>query len=279
MPKNEFLPFGTAANANVLPNADYQALPARSSGFNSGVAKSEQLNTVWRQASVIASVVAQFIVDNTGKDVLDDGDLSGLQDKLKESLLSFSTGRLIRTLTFTSNATYTPSSGAKRIFVRVWAGGGGGSGTYTSEQGGFGGGGGGFASGYIDVASVTSLPVVVGAGGTGVAAGASGDGGNGGSSSVGGISCTGGRGGSSQNKTPGAGGVGSGGSIENTVSQQGQGFVNNIGGNGGSSRESFGGIAGESPNGGIPGGGAAGATTGFRGGEGGRGFVIIEEYS
>ncbi|HID9279641.1 gp53-like domain-containing protein [Serratia sp. IR-2025] len=86
MPKNEFLPFGTAANANVLPNADYQALPARSSGFNSGVAKSEQLNTVWRQASVIASVVAQFIVDNTGKDVLDDGDLAGLQVNLGDAI-------------------------------------------------------------------------------------------------------------------------------------------------------------------------------------------------
>ncbi|UNK26345.1 hypothetical protein MNO11_15990 [Serratia plymuthica] len=29
MAKNEFLPFGTAANTKVLPNADYQALPAR----------------------------------------------------------------------------------------------------------------------------------------------------------------------------------------------------------------------------------------------------------
>ncbi|HEI9784354.1 TPA: tail fiber protein [Serratia marcescens] len=86
MAKNEFLPFGIAANANVIPNADYQALPARSAGFSGGVAKSEQLNTVWRQASVIASVVAQFIADNTGKDVLDDGDLSGLKGALKLAL-------------------------------------------------------------------------------------------------------------------------------------------------------------------------------------------------
>ncbi|CAI0826510.1 Uncharacterised protein [Serratia liquefaciens] len=43
MAKNEFLPFGTAANANVLPNADYQALPARVAGFSGGVAKSEEL--------------------------------------------------------------------------------------------------------------------------------------------------------------------------------------------------------------------------------------------
>lgn len=83
MAKNEFLPFGTAANANVLPNADYQALPARSAGFNAGVAKSEELNTVWRQASVIASVVAQFIVNKSGMDALDNGDTGGLLDNLE----------------------------------------------------------------------------------------------------------------------------------------------------------------------------------------------------
>ncbi|MBP1015751.1 hypothetical protein J8628_02355 [Serratia fonticola] len=83
MPKNEYLPFGTAANANVLPNADYQALPARSAGFTAGVAKSKELNTAWRQASVIANVVAQFIADKSGKDVLDNGDTAGLLSSLE----------------------------------------------------------------------------------------------------------------------------------------------------------------------------------------------------
>lgn len=87
MSKNEFLPFGTAANANVLSNAEYQALSARGTGFASGVAKSKELNTAWRQASVIASVVAQFIADNSGKDVLDNGDLFGLQENLNDALL------------------------------------------------------------------------------------------------------------------------------------------------------------------------------------------------
>lgn len=83
MAKNEFLPFGTAANANVLPNADYQALPARVSGFGSGVAKSEELNSVWRQASTIASVIAQFIVNKSGMDALDNGDTTGLLENLE----------------------------------------------------------------------------------------------------------------------------------------------------------------------------------------------------
>lgn len=87
MAKNEFLPFGTAANANVLPNANYLALPARSAGFSSGVAKSEQLNTVWRQASVMSSALGQFIADSTGKDVLDNGDVGELQTLLQEALM------------------------------------------------------------------------------------------------------------------------------------------------------------------------------------------------
>ncbi|MGK0688980.1 gp53-like domain-containing protein [Serratia marcescens] len=86
MAKNEFLPFGTAANANVLPNADYQGLPARSAGFGSGVAKSEELNTVWRQGSTMAAVLGQFIADKTGQDVLDDGDLPLLNSNFKNAL-------------------------------------------------------------------------------------------------------------------------------------------------------------------------------------------------
>jgi hypothetical protein len=83
MAKNEFLPFGTAANANVLPNAQYEALPARRAGFVAGVAKSKELNTAWRQASVIANVVAQFIVNKSGKNALDDGDTATLLANLE----------------------------------------------------------------------------------------------------------------------------------------------------------------------------------------------------
>lgn len=86
MAKNEFLPFGTAANANVLPNTDYQALPARVAGFGSGVAKSEQMNTVWRQSSVMASVIGKFIAEKGARDVLDNGDIDALQNGLEAAL-------------------------------------------------------------------------------------------------------------------------------------------------------------------------------------------------
>lgn len=89
MAKNEFLPFGTAANANVLSNADYLALQARPVGFGSGVAKSEELNKVWRQTSIMANVLAQFIADQSGQDVLDNGDLATLKTNLQNAIKSY----------------------------------------------------------------------------------------------------------------------------------------------------------------------------------------------
>ena len=67
MAKNEILPFGIGVDANVMPQTEYESLPARVGGFSSGVAKSEQLNIVWRQAAFMASMLAQFIADNSNK--------------------------------------------------------------------------------------------------------------------------------------------------------------------------------------------------------------------
>jgi len=81
MATNQILPFGMAGGANVLNYATYSALAARLSGFSAGTAHSEQLNTVWRQSSFVASMIGQYIVDQTGYDVLDDGDVSAFLKK------------------------------------------------------------------------------------------------------------------------------------------------------------------------------------------------------
>lgn len=82
MAKNEFLPFGIAEGANVLSNQEYERLAARFNGFISGVAKSKELNTVWRQSSVISSAIAQFIVDSDNQDLLDNGDVASIKTRL-----------------------------------------------------------------------------------------------------------------------------------------------------------------------------------------------------
>ncbi|WP_274720249.1 phage tail protein [Xenorhabdus bovienii] len=86
MAKNEFLPFGIADGANVLTNEEYDKLAARTNGFSSGVAKSQELNKVWRQASVIANVVAQFIAETNNQDVLDNGNTEALRAGLLNAL-------------------------------------------------------------------------------------------------------------------------------------------------------------------------------------------------
>ncbi|SUI40267.1 glycine-rich domain-containing protein [Serratia marcescens] len=191
MSKNEFLPFGTAANANVLPNADYLALPARSSGFSSGVAKSEELNTVWRQASVIASAIAQFIADSSGNDVLDDGDLQTLQDSLKLALNKQAGGRLLRTSIYTKvggiqyvsvdggTATQTKSTQFTALsgtaFVEIECQGGGAGGGGVSADGvnpAVAGGGGAGAYGLARFTTgFSTLAITVGDGGAGGAVG------------------------------------------------------------------------------------------------------------
>ncbi|CAA0158324.1 hypothetical+protein [Escherichia coli] len=82
MATNNFKPFATAANANVMSQTDWEALPALLSGFISGPAKSAQVNKAIRQASFIAAALAQYTANKSGLDVLDDGDLNGFISKM-----------------------------------------------------------------------------------------------------------------------------------------------------------------------------------------------------
>lgn len=89
MPINQFLPFAIDEDANVMSQADYAGLLARQSGFQMGVASSQQLNKVWRQASIISTAIAQFICDNQAEDVLDNGEIPTLVTQLETAIQSF----------------------------------------------------------------------------------------------------------------------------------------------------------------------------------------------
>lgn len=71
--ENDFLPFAAGAGSNVLTQAQYAALAAVSTGFAAGTASSAAANKAWRQSSLIASVIAQFIVAQSGQPAIDDG--------------------------------------------------------------------------------------------------------------------------------------------------------------------------------------------------------------
>ncbi|TJZ75567.1 gp53-like domain-containing protein [Chitiniphilus eburneus] len=83
MPTNDFLVFGGDAAANVMSQAAYAGLAARTAGFSAGTAQSAQLNKVWRQASIMSATLAQYIADQTGNDVLDNGTVSTILASLK----------------------------------------------------------------------------------------------------------------------------------------------------------------------------------------------------
>lgn len=87
MATNDFKSFATGAGANVLSQADYLALSALLTGFQSGKASSAQVNKAIRQATTIAALVGQFIA-NANVDALDNGDVDALVTKFTTALTS-----------------------------------------------------------------------------------------------------------------------------------------------------------------------------------------------
>lgn len=277
MAKNEFLPFGTGANANVLSNADYQALPARATGFSSGVAKSEQLNKAWRQATVMASVLGQFIADTSGNDVLDDGNMATLKNSLIAALNTQATGRLLNIRTITADGTYTPTVGTKKIKVTLTGGGASGGKSVATTSYARSGGAGGTRIAFIDAPA--STVVIIGTGGqsTTTAGSVGFPGGNSSFGSLmlalGGTTSFGIGGGSSGSGFGFAGGNGNNGSSQSNNTFGGASYW----GGGGSGYDP----QGESTlNAAAPGSGGAGVNSGATGsGSGASGICIIEEYS
>lgn len=294
MATNDFQPFATGAGANVMTQADYLALAALTTGFQSGVGKSAQLNKVWRQAATIAAMIGQFIADKAVLDALDNGDIPTLEARFIAAL-NATTGTLlpIRGIqSFTTSGTWTIPAGVTQIRARIRGGGGGGGGANAPSSAAVGGSGGGgaYAEGLITgLTPGSTLTITVGTGGS---AGAStgGNGGNGTQSQVGTITAGGGGGGSgatnSASSTPGAGGVAAGGAVNingnpgGTFTVVGSNYMSTGGGSSFGSSGAVGSFSGVGNNGGLPGSGASAATAGigqsFAGGVGAAGSVILE---
>lgn len=85
MATNNFKPFATGSSANVTTQADYEALAALLTGFQSGKASSAQINKALRQSSTMAAVLGQLIAQ-AGLDALDNGNVTTLLNNLISAL-------------------------------------------------------------------------------------------------------------------------------------------------------------------------------------------------
>ncbi len=88
MAVNDFLVFDPNSG-NLLSQADYAASGARQNGVSTGIASGPLYNKAGRQASIIAAMIAQFIVDNSGEDAIDDGTITTLLENFGFALGAF----------------------------------------------------------------------------------------------------------------------------------------------------------------------------------------------
>lgn len=109
MAKNELLPFANGEDANILNTSQWEALTdIVQNGFQSGIARSEQVNRVLSQGAVASYVLGQLIVDELNQDAtLNPATLytklvSALQENAKDACLPLSGGNVTGNLTVQS---------------------------------------------------------------------------------------------------------------------------------------------------------------------------------
>ncbi len=78
----DYVPWATEVGANVYTPEVYQVLATLGTGVEPGLADPQQANTTWRLSSMVAAAVANFISQQLGIAVLDDGNLSNLVTNL-----------------------------------------------------------------------------------------------------------------------------------------------------------------------------------------------------
>lgn len=92
MATSDFKQFASAAGANVQALSAYEASSALATGFVTGVASSAAINRAIRQATIIAAMIGQFIVDNSGANAVDDGTIATLESNFRSAVISAAGG-------------------------------------------------------------------------------------------------------------------------------------------------------------------------------------------
>lgn len=289
---NEFLPFGTGGGANVIDQATYAALAARSTGFQAGVAKSNELNKTWRQSAFMAAMLGQFIDTRSTGDALDNGDLNAMVQLFEEALRAINAGTLRTVVLTAASGTWVAPADVSVVnrVIGIGGGGSGGNSNTTNSRASGGGGGGAFERFNVPVTPGGSYPWTRGAGGAVNGSGAGFSGNAGGSTAMFGTTATGGAGGNGANNNVYAVQVGAGsvtGTPANISYQGGIGTEGSVGTGGGSiwaqpTQRAFT-NAGNNNSANGPGGGGPGgsdfAGAWQPGGAGANGIILLQYFS
>lgn len=98
MATNDFLTFAAATGSNVLTQSAYAdpSNTARQTGYVTGTASSAAVNKTLRQTSIMASMIGQFIADQTSQNVVDDGTITTIETNFAQAILNVAAGRVIQ---------------------------------------------------------------------------------------------------------------------------------------------------------------------------------------
>lgn len=118
---NDYVPFAHGVGANVETADDWKNNIVRSAGFQNGVALPSQANTAWRQASVIAAMIAQFSADFSAQASVDDGDVLAAEQRFIDALQAYAApvGVYFVTDTGSANAIVGTSSNPPASYTAV----------------------------------------------------------------------------------------------------------------------------------------------------------------
>lgn len=286
---NDFKAFATTGGANVVTQVDYAASAYVSTGRSSGILPSNVYNKIARQSSIAAYLLGQLIVEQTGLDALDNGDLTTLLSSFRLAIQK-TPAVASRTVLPAGSGNYSAPANCRQLKIRMIAGGGGG-GALTANIGAAGG-----------TSSFNSITAVGGGGGGQAGTAFGGTGGTGGTGTAslriaGGDGEHGTNGGAAPSFVGGGHGGGGvfGGGGDGGLSQAGKNGKTNSGGGGGGAgpvgvgNSAAGAAAGEyveiiinTPSGSYPyivgASGTGGGSSTSAGGNGGSGVIIIDEF-
>lgn len=92
---NDFKAFAVGGGANAVSAAAWAALTALlANGFQAGVARSEQVNTVLRQATTMSAAIGEFI-SGRGYNAVDDGNIANLVTAFSNAVMNLVNANIV----------------------------------------------------------------------------------------------------------------------------------------------------------------------------------------